>query len=357
MWGLNPFVLGIGHLDGIDLPFTLATLLSVLALVRWLEERTTSRLVLLGLACGAAMLVRYTGPLVLAVAVVSVGVASRRLRAPLIVGAVAVAVVWLFYAAADPAYTFHHANLLPQRYVDGVRALASAHAGAQDAFLLGHHWTGVRWWFWPVNWVIKLPVTLLLAFALTPFFLKRVPSEQKRRVYAAVIPTAVVLAVFTIATPDDRGLRYMLAVVALLCVCIAPLARARRLLPVLLVAGSLAFVAESVPNVFSWTMPPFRPGYKYVTDSNLDWGQDVPDLQRWARGKQPWIACYAPRGTGCIEDVPGARRLRKFTPQSQVHGLVAISSTLQNLLEWHPWLRHEKQIGTVDGTIMLYRVP
>ncbi|MEA2428295.1 MAG: hypothetical protein QOF37_1923, partial [Thermoleophilaceae bacterium] len=101
----------------------------------------------------------------------------------------------------------------------------------------------------------------------------------------------------------------------------------------------------------------FRPGYKYVTDSNLDWGQDVPDLQRWARGKQPWIACYAPRGTGCIEDVPGARRLRKFTPQSQVHGLVAISSTLQNLLEWHPWLRHEKQIGTVDGTIMLYRVP
>jgi hypothetical protein len=215
----------------------------------------------------------------------------------------------------------------------------------------------VRWWFWPANALIKLPVTLLLAFALTPFFLKRAPSDEKRRVYAAVIPVAVVLGVFTMVTPDDRGLRYMLAVIALFCVCIAPLARARRLLPVLLVAGSLVLVADSLPHVFSWTMPPFRPAYKYVSDSNLDWGQDMHDVQRWARGKHPWIACYSPRGSGCTEDVPGARQLLYATPRSQVHGLVAISSTSQNLLEWHPWLRHEKQIGTIDGTVMLYRVP
>src|SRR4051794_30597745 len=34
LWLLNPFVLGIGHLDGIDIPFTLVTLAMALAVLR-----------------------------------------------------------------------------------------------------------------------------------------------------------------------------------------------------------------------------------------------------------------------------------------------------------------------------------
>jgi hypothetical protein len=357
LWLLNPFVIGIGHLDGIDLPFALATLVSVLALVRWLEDRTTARAMELGLACGAALLVRYTGPLVLAVAVATVAWAGRRWRPPVIVAAVALAVLWLFYAAFDPGYTFSHLNVVPQRYADGVRLLVAAHAGPQDAFLLGHHWKGVRWWFWPANWLIKLPITLLAAYAIVPFVLRGIPRERWRPVYVAVMPTAVVLALFTIVTPDDRGLRYMLAVIALFTVGVAPLVLTRRWLPLVLVAGSILFVAESLPHPFSWTAPPFRPGYEMAADSNLDWGQDMHDVQRWARGKSPWIACYSPKGSGCVEDVPGAKHLLKHTPQAQVHGLVAISSTLLNQDDWHPWLRHERRIGTVDGTTLLYRVP
>jgi hypothetical protein len=357
MWLVDPFVIGIGHFDGIDLPFTVATLVAVLALVRWLERPGGGRAVQLGLACGAALLVRYTGPLVLGVAVATAAIASRRARPPLVIAAVALGVVWLFYAAFDPAYTFAHLNVLPQRYVDGVGKLAAAHAGPQDTYLLGHHWKGVRWWFWPANAVIKLPITLLAAFALAPFLVRRVAPEARRRVYGAVIPAAVALAAFTVIAPDDRGLRYMLPALALLTVAVAPIVRRWRLLPVLLVAGSAAFVVQSLPNTFAWTAPPFTPGYKYAADANLDWGQDVPDVQRWARGKHPWIACYSPRGSGCVEDVPGARRLHKFTPRSNVHGWVAISSTLLNQMDWHQWLRRLKLVRTFDGTILLYRAP
>ena len=45
LWLLNPFVIGIGHLDGIDIPFTLMALTVALTLVRWLEVRTPARLV------------------------------------------------------------------------------------------------------------------------------------------------------------------------------------------------------------------------------------------------------------------------------------------------------------------------
>jgi Dolichyl-phosphate-mannose-protein mannosyltransferase len=357
LWLLDPFVLGIGHVDGIDVPFTLVVLLLALALVRWLERRTLARAVPIGLACGAALVARDTGPLVLGVAILTVALLSRELRPPLIVGGLAYGVVWLVYGALDPAFTLHHLNVLPQRYIDGFDALADAHAGPAQAFLLGRHWSSAHWWFWPISMVVKLPATLLAAYALTPFFLRSVPPDARRRVYLALVPSALALALFTLATPVYLGLRYMLPVLALLTVGVAPLVRAPRLLPVALVTGSLLFAVASAPHSMAWTAPPFDPGYRATTDSNLDWGQDVYPLQRWARGKHAWIACFSPKGVGCVEGVPGARRLGKHAGRSRVHGWVAISSTLLNLDGWDPWLRHIKPAGTIDGTVLFYRLP
>jgi hypothetical protein len=224
-------------------------------------------------------------------------------------------------------------------------------------FLLGHQWYGTRWWFWPANALVKLPITLIAAYSLAFWFARRVEPGVRRRVYLAVLPTAAALIAFTVIAPDDRGLRYMFGGVALLTVCVAPLVRTRRIVPVLLVAGSMAFLVQSLPDSFAWTAPPFTPGYANAADANLDWGQDVHDLAQWGRGKHAWVACYSPRGSGCIERIPGARRLTRFTRPSRVSGWVAISATLRNQERWQPWLWHQKLAGTIDGTILLYDVP
>jgi hypothetical protein len=357
MWLLDPFVLGLGHVDGIDVPFTLASLATALALVRWLEHRTLARALVVGLACAAALLVRDTGPLVLGVSVVTVGLIARDVRPAVAVLAVAWAAIWLVYGALDPAYTFHHLNLLPQRYIDGFDALADVHTGPQTTFLLGHHWSGARWWLWPLSAIIKLPATLLAAWALALLVQRKAPAVARRRVYLALAPAALALAAFTVAAPVYLGLRYMLPVIALVTVAVAPLVRAPRLVPLALVAGSALLTATSLPHALAWTEPPFRPGYRYVTDSNLDWGQDVYPLQRWARGKRAWIACYSPKGVGCVDAVPGARRLGKHVPRREVHGWVAISSTLLNLDGWDQWLLPMKPARTIAGSVLVYRVP
>jgi hypothetical protein len=356
LWLLNPFVIGLGHLDGIDIPFTLTALAVALTLVRWLENRAPARLIAVGLACGAALVTRDTGPLLVIVAAVTVAVASRGIPRALAVIGVASGVVWLVYGVLDPAYTLHHPNVLPQRYIGGFDALADAHSHATGAFMFGRHWHSSHWFLWPLSMVVKLPVTLLAAYALAPFFLRKA-MPAARRVCTVVVPSAVVLAAFTIATPVFLGLRYMLPVLALMTVLVAPLVRAPRALPVLLVAGSAFFTAASVPHSIAWVAPPFHPGYRVTTDSNLDLGQDVYPLQRWARGKDPWIACYSPKGSGCAADVPGARRLAKSTGRRRIHGWVAISSTLVDLDGWDPWLRDFKPVGTINGTVLLYRVP
>jgi hypothetical protein len=33
-----------------------------------------------------------------------------------------------------------------------------------------------------------------------------------------------------------------------------------------------------------------------------------------------------------------------------------MSSTLLNLDGWDPWLRHLKPVGTIGGTVLLYRI-
>jgi hypothetical protein len=356
LWLLDPFVIGLGHLDGIDLPFTLAVLLTALTTVRWFEQRTLHRAALIGLAAGAALLLRDTGPLVLGSALVTVAIASRRVWPTVTVLGVAFGVVWLAYLALDPAYTIGHLNVLPQRYIDGFDAVADAHARGTGVFLANRHWHSAHWYLWPISLLIKVPVTLVAAYGLALFFQRKVPGDARRRVYWAIAPTAAVLALFTAFSSVYLGFRYMLPVLALATVAIAPLVRAPRFVPALLVAGSALFTVTSLPTSIAWTEPPFRPSYHYATDANLDWGQDSYRLRAWAGNKHPWVACYEQAGAGCAAGIPRVRRLGASTPRSEVHGWVAISSTLLELNDWDVWLRPLRPAGTIDGTILLYHL-
>lgn len=357
LWLLNPYVVGIGHVDGIDIPATAATLGVVLALVRWSEAPSRGRLVVTGLACGAAVLVRDTGPLLVAASAGVVAWRVREARSPLLVIGVALATVWAAYLALDPGYTLHHLNVVPQRYGDGLGALLAAHQHAAPAFLFGHLWAGGRWWFWPGSMLVKLPASMLVAFALMPVALRRTPATPRATVLAALVPCALLLGAFTVLSPVDLGLRYLLPVIALGCVAVAGLVRLPRAVPLVLVGVGAAFTVASAPHSIAWIAPPFGPGYEVASAGNLDWGQDAWRLQDWARGRHAWVACYAPGGTGCIQDVPGTRALTKRHGRAGVHGWVAISATLRNLHEWDGWLRRFAPAGVIGGTELVYRIP
>lgn len=356
LWLLNPYVVGIGHVDGIDVPAALTTLLVVLTLVRWAEAPSRRRLAILGLACAAAILVRDTGPIVALVALGIVAWRARGWRPVLVAAAATVAAIWVVYLLLDPAFTLAHPDLVPQRYIDGLRALAAAHAHPAPAFLLGHVWNGGRWWFWPASMAIKLPVSMLLALALALVTVVRRRGELDRPLVLALVGCGLALTIFTVVSPVDFGLRYLLPPVALACVAAAALARLRPWVLALLVAVGAAFTVASAPASIAWTAPPFGPSYEITAAGNGDWGQDAWRLQDWARGRRAWIACYEPRGSGCVADVRGARRLTKHQDLAVVHGWVAISATLRNLHGWDPWLARLRPVGTIGATELLYRV-
>jgi hypothetical protein len=378
LWLASPFVLGIGHLDGTDVPFALAVVLSSWALARWLRRRSTRALAWLGVALAGAALTEISGLLVTAAGLAVIATASlregggRREAARRALGRtgsaalIALVALWIPYAIADPAVLAHPAAVLPGPYVAGIRYLWSHDTTPAPGYLAGISYTGGRWWFWPLSLLIKLPAAalLLLVTGVTAWW--RVDRATRRRALLAVAVPAVLLTGFTLATPRDIGLRYLLPVLALwaaaagaLVPAIGALRPAVRRMAAAATGGLLVIAAvitaASFPDSLSWTALPFRPGYAVATDSNVDWGQGRYALRSWGTGHHPWVAYFGPRGL-TTDPVPGARPLLG-TPPGRISGWVAVSATALTSADRSrlAWLRGYCPVGVLDGSILVYR--
>jgi 4-amino-4-deoxy-L-arabinose transferase-like glycosyltransferase len=373
LWLLNPLILGLGHLDGVDIPFALTTVLVSLTLLRWWRRRDRRSLVWLGLACGAAVSAQSTGLLLAAVAVGTVVVVTRRAGAPGwaplrqagLVALVGWVLVWAVYIALSPSVVLHIWEVLPQPYVEGLRYLSTHDTGSAPGFLLGASWTGANIWFWPATLLVKLatPTLVLLVTGTVSFFLLRRSGRIDRATWwqtmVAVVLPAAVLFLFELPNPRTLGVRYLLPSIALWTVLASPVAllAGRRLMAVslgvvLALAGVVTVV--SFPHSLAYTALPFRPAYRVATDSNVDWGQDFTLLTEWSRGRHPLVAYFGPRGISAA-NVPGARSLVGTAPQHVLGWVAASASDLtsadRNSLAW---LRGYCPVGTLGGTILLY---
>jgi 4-amino-4-deoxy-L-arabinose transferase-like glycosyltransferase len=373
LWLASPLVLGIGHLDGVDVPFSLGVSLSAWMLLRWLRRRDRRSLIWLGLALAAAAETQVTGALVVAAALVVMVVVqwrsgvARALGQAALAGLIAWAVVWAVYIAVDPAMLKQLPELVPRPYLDGIRYLDTHDTTSSAAYVAGIAYTGGRWWFWPVSLVIKWPAAALLLLVAGTAGCLRLPSPERLRAALAIGLPAVLLGTFTLAEPKDVGIRYLLPFLALwiaaaasglAAVLAAPTGPVRQRLAassvaVLLVAA-VASTAGSFPRSIAWTAWPFRPGYAVATDSNLDWGQAYYALRSWSAGRDPWVAYFGPRGI-TTASIPGARSLLGAAP-SQVDGWVAASATSINSANRAAlgWLRAWCPVEVLDGTVLIY---
>ncbi|MFY9933897.1 MAG: glycosyltransferase family 39 protein [Streptosporangiaceae bacterium] len=373
LWLASPLVLGIGHLDGVDVPFSLGVTLSAWTLVRWLRRRDRRSLIWLGLGLAAAAETQVTGALVVAAALVVIVVVqwrsgvARALGQAALAGLIAWAVVWAVYIAVDPAMLKQLPELVPRPYFDGIRYLNTHDTTSSAAYVAGIAYSGGRWWFWPLSMVIKWPAAALLLLVAGVVGCLRLPPGPRLRAALAIGPSVVLLGAFTLAEPKDVGLRYLLPVLALWIAAaasglVAILAAAggtvsRRLAGTavaVLLAAAVAATASSFPRSIAWTTWPFRPGYAVATDSNLDWGQAYYDLRSWSAGRDPWVAYFGPRGI-TTASIPGARSLLSATP-AQVDGWVAASATSINSANRPAlaWLRAWCPVEVLDGSVLVY---
>ena len=373
LWLASPFVLGIGHLDGTDVPFALGAALSAWALLRWLRWRDTRRLAWLGLALAAAAETQVTGLLVVASGLAVVVGAQwrsgivRALAQAALAALIVWAAVWVVYLALDPAMVRQLPLIVPRPYLDGIRYLSVHDGSGSAAYIAGVAYTGGRWWYWPLSLVIKWPEAGLLLLIAGTFGCLWLPRDLRRRAGVAVGVPAVLLTGFTLTMPKDVGLRYLLPVLALWAaaagsglaaagsrVLEARVGRLAWVVTSVLLVAALVSTAVSFPDTIAWTAWPFRPNYTMVTDSNVDWGQDLYVLRSWSASRDPWVAYFGPRGISTA-DIPGARPLLGTAPR-QVTGWAAVSVTALNSANRSAlsWLRGWCPVAVLAGSILIY---
>lgn len=386
VWLTTPLVVGYAHLVLIDIPFTLVVLGVSALTIRVRESPTLGRAAALGAALGAGLSTRHTALAVVAVAVATVAWWGRRelrttVRLLSVMALVTIAVTWAVYRTIDPSGPSEDVALrfealisdqaagsamvkvgdslpLPLEWRAGL-AYLDLTSEPRPASLLGQRWSGSRWWYFPVSAIVKLPMTLVVG-VLAGWALAVRYGRERRLLLATVVTPGIVMWALLLAQPLNLGLRLAMPSVALALVGVGGLVSATRVARrpllttalVVLVGVQFIAIADSAPHSLAWTPPPFRPAYRWMSDSNVDIGQATAEVRDWSQGRDALVAIHTSRGY----HAPGTRRLEDAAPH-EVTGWVAVgATTLAQADRRLSWLRRYCPVDSLGGgAVLIYR--
>ena len=394
MWALNPVSLGYGHLILTDVGVTLMIPVSIWALTVFLRQPSARSALLLGLATGGALAMKFNAillaPIFLALAAVYLwmqpaperqlwlGAACKKL--PL--AAVAIWATLLVVYAPDwkpaPALAAAQATtlnvpswfqslrplLVPRAYFRGLALALGFSAGGHEAFLNGE-WRETGWWYYLLEaFTLKTPVPLLLLTGLGMVLLLR---QRPRPSFEQVVPWVAAGAYLLLAMHSriNLGVRHLLPMYVLLAVGVADqFSRAARKWRVMawVLCGWLGLVSLlSYPlyiQYFNEIAGGTNSGYMYLIDSNYDWGQDANRLKHFLdeHGIHHIYLDYF--GTQFSIEYLKISNTRVNAEQARqiTRGTLVVSASQLMRPEW-AWLREQHQPMTrIAYTLFVYQL-
>jgi len=243
------------------------------------------------------------------------------------------------------------------------------------SFLMGQYTVKGWWFYFPVALAIKTPIPLLILLlaAITRSFTHK---EELRKEYFLLIPMALFFAT-SMFSSIDIGYRNILPMLPLAFVYVSKLAgwaaktlRVSETLRVCLallcvwyVLGTLTLSPHYLAYFNEFVGGPDS-GYKYLVDSNLDWGQDLKPLKKYLDAQgilQIYLDYFGtadPTYYGIVSlpmpdrppasDAPSAYYAISATSLQNVYGQGATSTH---------WLKQYQPVDKVGYSIFVYRLP
>ena len=410
----TPAFLAFGPLVHTDVTLALFSLLALWKFADLWREPTRGNVLLFGLSLAGALLSKFTaGVLFFAFGVFVLSLLLRRvpgtpesktearswrstrLRATLVGTLWAALIVYLFYLLlswhqpSDALYRlgtgplglfFRRLLLPPMLYLRGVFMVLLT--GSRPTFILGQSYPHGVWFYFPVVFALKTPLGFLLLLPVSLLIALR----RRSRGSSSAIPSQfamhwrvlwVSLLVFTgtcILSPLDISIRHFTVPLVLLILLLAPVPRMLGELRghsglsvggavVAVLAASCLFTAvRAYPYYFPFinSLSLGHPGYELVNDSNVDWNQSLPELERFVEEH---------RLQGIAVDEYGFSDPTVFVPRAHVWNCqtpgpgdsgqwIALSANM--ILDGHncAWLKqypHEALAGGSMYAVHLYR--
>jgi 4-amino-4-deoxy-L-arabinose transferase-like glycosyltransferase len=282
----DPNLLAHARLVTPDIALTTFLLVGTYYFWRLLEERRTQLAWLAGAGLGLALLSKFNA-LIAAPVWIALAALSSATGKPVpwwrcaLVAAVAVAMLWAGYRG----------DLTP--YVQGIVFQQRHAAGGHPSFLFGERSTEGWWYYFLVAFLVKTPIGFMIMLGIAVMGVARAiaagDSDGWLPEAFLLAPALAVLAFFSVER-HGVGLRYLLPTYAFLYVfasraAVSLAARpAGRVVLASLVAWQLGaswWIHPHYLAYFNEIVGGPSEGYRYLVDSNLDWGQDLKGLKRY----------------------------------------------------------------------------
>jgi 4-amino-4-deoxy-L-arabinose transferase-like glycosyltransferase len=247
-----------------------------------------------------------------------------------------------------------------------------------DTFLMGEFSLKGWWYYYLVALAIKTPVALQVMLLLAIY----IGLSQQRKMsfyncFFSLAPPSLLLIALSMA-PVQLGLRYALPVLPFAFVFIGGLAQKITLKRDLLLSATV-FLAIwyfiSSIRIYPHYLAYFNEyiggpsnGYKYLVDSNLDWGQDLRGLKEYMerRGiekvKLAYFGTAVPEYYGMSYELISDQDLTALREGKFTRGVFAISATfLQGLYlpgdrDRYKWFREHTPTAQIGYSILVYEV-
>lgn len=363
---LSPSLLAHGHLVTTDLPAALLFLAVLFAFARLGERLSPGRLAAAAALLAALVLTKFSWPVVLPALLTmgAFAAVARGARVVSLVGVAVVSslvawgAVWACYGfrfspfrgpgAAEarmhvpfqpglPAVTSHEtawqtvlsdsrgapytgpaagfarwarrSRVLPEAWIYGLMLLKKM-SFPRSSYFRGEIGLGSPAYF-PVAFLVKSPLPELLLGALGLLALAARRAVPRDPLFAAGLAVfAVTYAIFAVFATLNIGERHLLPLHPILAVAAgagaawagARWGKALLLALVLWLGAEIALVHPKELGYFNETVGGWESGYRWLADSNVDWGQDLARLARWTKEngdpevKLAYFGAVDPRG-------------------------------------------------------------
>lgn len=388
----DPNVVAHGSLVTTDMAITLWGTAVLFLTYRALRRPGWGRWAGVGIALGLALATKVSAlallPVLVALWLVGLGGRSWRRRLLLTGGVLGLAflVLWAAYGFEVRSLPGFPLPLPAAAHIEIYRSLQTHYQLGHPSFLMGQNAEHGWWFYFPVAFLLKtpLPVLILLlgTLVLGGVRLARSRGSEWRAALLRWGPLALYPLLYvasSLFSSVNIGYRHLLPLLPLLYVAIASLAvpvweRRYDLFPAVLMAllgwhavGTVR-VAPDYLAYFNVLAEGPTGGYRYLVDSNLDWGQNLWQLRDWMDVNEVERVYYAhytparPAVYGIEADfLPPDPRAVAFAPLDPEPGVYAIGATvLQGPyapdVNTYAWFRTHEPVARLGHALFVYRV-
>jgi hypothetical protein len=384
LYAFSPTVIAHSRLATMDQGLSCFYFMTVYHLWRHAREGRHSHLIGAGLSLGLALATKFSAVVLLPVILALLGIEalwgsatqaaladsrrSRTVRATAVYGVIALVAVPVVYAAflfpSDPLF-----------YWKGMRLVNANHNPDYPLYLFGHFKTGGWWYYFIVAFVLKTQTPALISLAAALFLARRRPSPNRLDEAFLILPPLALFAL-TSALADNLGVRYILPIYPFVFVFAGRAAvfflrrRAGMVLLALLGLWQMGAAIRIYPDYIAFFNEPAggpERGYRWLDDSNLEWGQDLKRLKAYMDEngieeiKLFYFGNALPQGYG-IKLAPFTEHDWKVEPSPGYYA-VSIQTLVRGKLQLEvglpgvDWLDRFEPVGRVAYSFYIYKFP